>query len=288
MNRGRALSLNIRHRLFLFVGDLPRTYNKGMSLTDQPTPGLSSGSREQFDWRRMLQYRLRTLLILSTILAALFGLLGRWTYKAYHQRQIVAAIHSAGGSVSYDVPRYWPKWLVDAMGVDHFANVRGVNLIGTTVTNADLERIRELTKLNVLYLGSAQITDGGLLHLKGMTSLQVLVILSAKNNVTDAGIEHLQGLTSLEELYLGGTKVTDSGVAHLKDLKALNTLWIHKLQVTDAYLHDLKDPTTLERGIGARGVYGSSDETEAHERRLKQLLPQCNDIMWDGPGIYPN
>jgi len=36
------------------------------------------------------------------------------------------------------------------------------------------------------------------------------------NHVTDAGLAHLQGLTSLRELRLRGTQVTNAGVAKLR------------------------------------------------------------------------
>jgi len=35
-------------------------------------------------------------------------------------------------------------------------------------------------------------------------------------NVTDSGLEHLKGLTSLKTLTLGGTQVTDAGVKELQ------------------------------------------------------------------------
>ena len=44
--------------------------------------------------------------------------------------------------------------------------------------------------------------------------------------VTDAGLVHLKGMTKLERLYLAGTKVTTTGVADLK--KALPNCRIRK------------------------------------------------------------
>ena len=46
----------------------------------------------------------------------------------------------------------------------------------------------------------AEVTDAGLEHLKGLTSLQILV--ARQTQVTDAGLEHLKGLTSLQGLDL--------------------------------------------------------------------------------------
>ena len=51
------------------------------------------------------------------------------------------------------------------------------------------------------------MTDAGLEHLKGLNRLQRLWLNSTQ--VADAGLEHLKGLTQLQELGLASTKVTD-------------------------------------------------------------------------------
>jgi hypothetical protein len=63
-------------------------------------------------------------------------------------------------------------------------------------------------------LRGKRVTDAGLEHLKGMTSLKLLLLDGTK--VTDAGLEHLKGLTNLKELSLGNTQVTEGGVNELK------------------------------------------------------------------------
>ena len=63
-------------------------------------------------------------------------------------------------------------------------------------------------------LHGPMVTDRGLVHLKGLTSLQSLTLFGTQ--VTDAGLVHLKGLTSLQSLYLSGTKVTDAGVKELQ------------------------------------------------------------------------
>ncbi len=65
-----------------------------------------------------------------------------------------------------------------------------------------------------VFLGGTQVTDAGLEHLKGLTSLQTLDL--GDTFVSDAGLEHLKGLTSLQNLSLWDTKVTDEGVKKLQ------------------------------------------------------------------------
>ena len=46
---------------------------------------------------------------------------------------------------------------------------------------------------------------------------KVVVVDLDGTQVTDAGLEHLKGLTSLQELYLVGTQVTAAGAENLKN-----------------------------------------------------------------------
>ena len=62
-----------------------------------------------------------------------------------------------------------------------------VDLRGTQVKDADLKVIKELTNLQMLYLGNTQITDAGLAELKGMSNLQFLGLFGA--NVTINGVK---------------------------------------------------------------------------------------------------
>ena len=65
-----------------------------------------------------------------------------------------------------------------------------------------------------LDLINTQVTDAGLVHLSGLTSLRELYL--GDTQITDAGLAHLRGLTSLRELDLINTQVTDAGVASLE------------------------------------------------------------------------
>ena len=60
--------------------------------------------------------------------------------------------------------------------------------------------LKGLSKLNSLYLDSAQVTDVGLEHLKGLTKLEHLDLRSPR--VTDEGVKKLQqALPNCEILY---------------------------------------------------------------------------------------
>ena len=102
-----------------------------------------------------MQYRLRTLLIVTTIVAVW---LGWWSHKARQQREAVAALRNAGFSAGYSFrlpwtggiqdPPKWPFWLVKLIGVDYLANVTFLELRGRSeLTEADIAHIRNLTAL---------------------------------------------------------------------------------------------------------------------------------------------
>ena len=75
--------------------------------------------------------------------------------------------------------------------------------------------VNEQGEIDSVSLMNAQITDTGLVHIEGLTSLQTLNLWYTQ--ITEAGLAHLAGLTDLQWLYLSGTQVTDAGVAKLKE-----------------------------------------------------------------------
>ena len=103
--------------------------------------------------------------------------------------------------------------------------------------DADMERLGELTSLEVLDLGgripvSTQITDKGLWHLRELTNLTHLD-LGRWYLITDDGLSHLAGLTKLKTLDLQDTKITDAGLEHLGGLTSLRSLDLYNTKVTD-------------------------------------------------------
>jgi hypothetical protein len=183
-------------------------------------------------WRRFLRFSVRGMIVLVLVIGAGLGL---FVHEAHVQRDAVAAIKKAGGSVSYDwawkdgtsVPggKPWaPRWLVDLVGVDYFGHVTIVwSPPRARSTDATLAQIGRLTQLQVLDLPESFISDAGLAHLEGLTNLFDLGLEGTQ--ITDAGLAHLKGLTSLTGLWLEGTQVTDAGMNELK--RALPGLRIH-------------------------------------------------------------
>jgi hypothetical protein len=73
-----------------------------------------------------------------------------------------------------------------------------------------------------LDLGWTQVTDAGLLHIRGLTGLQHLSL--GHTQITDPGLENIRGLTVLQGLDLSNTPITDGGLLHLGGLAKLQEL----------------------------------------------------------------
>ena len=82
------------------------------------------------------------------------------------------------------------------------------------------------------------ITDADLVHLKGLTELETLVLKDTA--ITDTGLKHLTGLTQLRFLDLSGTSITDDGLRHLMNLRCLRLLHLDRTAITDAEIAKLK------------------------------------------------
>jgi uncharacterized protein YjbI with pentapeptide repeats len=150
------------------------------------------------------------------------------------QAKAIAEIEKLGGKVTFDEK-------------SREKSVIGVNLSGTTVTDAGLEHLKGLTQLQELSLTDTKVSGAGLEHLKELTNLQRLDLMHTE--VTDAGLEGLKELTNLKGLNLWGTKVTDAGLERLRGLTKLQ--WLN----------------LLGTAVTADGV-----------RQFQQALPNCKIV----------
>jgi Leucine Rich repeat len=237
--------------------------------------------------RRWFQFSLRTLLIFTTIVAIPCAWLANKMDKKRRDRDAVEAFIKLGARVHYDyevanagpTPPPGADWLRKFLGENFFSEVDSVlwgesnwsppakhgnltdaelehvgkltelhrlMLLGddVNVTDAGLVNLKGLTRLQELHLAAPNVTDAGLENLQGLTQLETLVVMNAR--VTDAGLKNLQRLTKLQSLSLDGTNVTDAGLVHLKGLTKLQRLYLYNTNVTDAGLVHLKGLTKLQ------------------------------------------
>jgi hypothetical protein len=249
-------------------------------------------------WWHRLRLSVRALIVLVLVVG---GGLGWFIHRATVQRDAVKVIKAAGGEVIYDFeqnvrhfgpsgPPPGPKWLVDFLGVDYFADVTSVTF-RTPQTDDILAHVGRLRRLERLDAKSSPVTDAGLAHLAGLSELRVLSCFGTLE-LTDAGLAHLAGMKRLEVLWIEGpTRIqgpgmghlaglhrlkflcidneTDAGLPNLSRLTGLRKLFIGITKVTDATLAQLSRLTWLEE-LAFGGETGSDAEM-AHLKALTNL-----------------
>ena len=110
---------------------------------------------------------------------------------------------------------------------------------GSKITDAGLAHLRELKQLSHLNFDAQHITDEGMRHLGGITSLQFLHLMPPRQ-VTDAGVRHLAGLKELTHLSLFHSQITDASLRTLASLPKLTSLMLDQTAITDAGLAQLE------------------------------------------------
>jgi len=231
-------------------------------------------------FRRRFQFSIRSLLVMVVVVAVPCSWLAVEMKKAREQKSAVEAIRKLGKSVAYDyefdrsgryrwdAPPPGPAWLRNLLGDNFLTEALIVFLDDTEVTDADMERIKHLDRLQRLELQNTKITDTGLQHVKDFTQLGYLDLSSTQ--VTDAGMKNLKGLAKLWLFDLTGTQVTGAGLEHLKGLNELQVLMLSYTQVTDAGLEHLEGLIKL-RDLNVTGT----KVTDAGVKKLQQALPNC-------------
>ncbi len=232
-----------------------------MSSTDQhPTESLTADRRVHplsrhfptfyFCWKCLISFHnglwRRRRAIASTLIVAALSLVvlyGCWESVVGPQRNAVAAIQKAGGSVVYDwewtsgrpAPTGdseppWPKWLVKTLGPDAFGNVVAVSLIGHDFGDALMTHIGCLHHLERLHLSGRIRTGTGFAQLEKLTALETLRL--PNHRFSDDDLSHLAGMTKLKRFTLVGPQITDKGLAHLTGMRQMESLQLIGTNIT--------------------------------------------------------
>jgi len=152
-------------------------------------------------FRRRFQFSIRSLLLLTLAIAVPCSWFAAARQQARKQREVVDEIKTDGGSVmceyeidpssalvESDAPS-WLEWPLKLFGDDMFANVRLVSLGKAEGIDAWLERLNEFPQLRYLDCSATDVSDAGLQHLKGLAKLDILYL---SNKVSNAGIADIQ------------------------------------------------------------------------------------------------
>jgi hypothetical protein len=176
--------------------------------------------------RRWHQFSLRTLMILTLVIAVPCALLGRKIERKRRERAALKTIEECGGYVFYDYQSEeagglqaeppGPKRLRDILGDDFFGEVIAFRS-QSAADDAEMARLKdalgELPYLKVVGMCAPDLTDSGLANFAGLTQIETLSFW-ASTKVTDAGLQHLKRLSGLRSLQIGG-RFSDAAISDL-------------------------------------------------------------------------
>jgi Leucine-rich repeat (LRR) protein len=229
--------------------------------SSQPTPTRSR--------RRWLQFSLRTLLLVTFLVATACGWFANRLQRAHRQADAIKVLTMAGATVIYahqldrDQPfdaskpvtrssPTAPEFLRRLLGDDFFSSVVAVTKLRSGKhADAAFQALRDLPDVEILvvegfhesiegikvgdqlgYQISPPITDRNIAELASLRGLKQLDI-SGCREVTDDGIAILKSLPLLERLNLSRCAITGNGIAPVASLKKLRELSLEATKVDD-------------------------------------------------------
>jgi len=147
---------------------------------------------------------------------------------------VILEIQNFGGSVATETggPQ-WLRWLVGEdrlKKVKVFERVEIVALGSKEITDVEIAHLSELTNLRFLQINHTQETDVFLLSGSPEQAVQELP-LRWKLKVVEV-LPRLSKLTSLRDLTLRGTGVRDADLVHLHGLTNLKSIFFYETAVT--------------------------------------------------------
>lgn len=192
--------------------------------------------------RRQFRFRLRTVLILTSVCCLLMGV---WSaYVQPFQRQLAAtkwvvALNGKITSLPAEGPD-WQAWLVQRMlGDDAYFHAVGVDLNGVEVPEEAQTNLAALVFVVELSLDGSGVDDQAVNALGKANRLERLSLRYV--GVTDEGLKPLSLLPSLRHLRLTGARVTDEGLARLAECPGLEELYIRWTDVTPAGVESFRE-----------------------------------------------
>jgi hypothetical protein len=210
----------------------------------RPTP--KPGNR-----RRWLQFRLRTVLVITALVAVACGWFGSRLHKARLQSEAVATLLRHGAKVKYahevvgqPLVDFFeregrfdgesiPTWQRTLLGDEAFKRVVGISLDVGRLSPEYAGAIAHLPELERVHfeaeqrLGAAEykgaVTDDLLTAIGGLTKLKTLQ-LEGPSRVSESGLRPLSNLRSLETLILGLMPTPPHVLEPVGGMTALRTL----------------------------------------------------------------
>ena len=173
----------------------------------------------------------------------------------------------------------------DISPLQKLENLKSLKLGSNNMTDDDIKNIKDLKKLETLYVDDIGITNKGLeIIADNLENLKTLYL--SQNNIDD--ISSLKKLTKITELSIANNNISDIKV--LGELKNLSGLFIHGNDIEDiSILSELKETlkTLSISAVHHSGLNTGFGTININENELNVLsdLKELNQLWMNGLGI---
>lgn len=184
----------------------------------------------------------------------------------------VGGIELAHPSAAWRVSRLGVKLEFDESKLESSATASGPRF-----DNAAMEELAKLPNLRQVDIEDAPITDHGLMHLQGLSRLEILRI--RRCGITDQGLRNLTGLSRLSGLELKQVSITSAGLEVLDGMTGLKVLQLPAARIDDDCLVRIGKLKELE--------WLDLSETSISGEGLRNLvsLQKCTWINLSGTAV---
>lgn len=248
-----------------------------------------------FRWRRLLQFRLRSLLLLVIAAAIPACYLERRIAHYHRQAHALLVLRQQGSRISSRPTQpewFWNFFFPNASSI--FQDVTELTACGANFDSDNLAIVCEMKALQSLCVKDSMVDDPWVASLASLSNLYDLNLSGTRignsalaqisrfpslnqvdlsnTDIDNAGMVHLRGHHNLHRLCLHGTKITYRCMPNIGRLPTLDTLTLPGPAVSrEGFLH-----LAALRHLGSIALVGASVDDDT----LKQLadcpdLPQC-------------
>lgn len=196
--------------------------------------------------RRLLQFSLRTFLVLLTVVCIWLGIKSQSVHK---QREVAGLVQRLGGRLAYDYqyhddpfsivapkPPPGPALLRSLVGDDFFADLVEVEI--DNVQDGEVRRLAEQTTIRHLVV-SGMLSDRSIESISHLINLERLEIHGGR--YSGAGFSELSKLTKLRSLTISDTALSDDAAANIGRLVTIEELSLTNTRLASRQLRHFKD-----------------------------------------------
>lgn len=234
-------------------------------------------------FRRLLQFRLLTILVLTTITCVALAFHQGYLSPYARQWEAREQVRRLGGSV--DLRPAEPRWMRSLLGEDRFQDVTMIHLENRYLTNEDLTFLTSVPHVERLYLAGNRMERGGLKSVRAMHDLRRLSLWYTQLEDQDV-IELLRYTPALEALDLHGTQITDRTVEVIATLPRLQYLNLGGTSISEQALQRLRSVRTLRHLSLYRSTLGAESWRALSQlTQLEALDLRFSNVHRIPPGV---